>query len=65
MRWIWLLMKCMVSFRPNRGQGYFLNFLGAPVILYCKKCISLGECYVVLIMFSCLFLSFLLITSEV
>ncbi len=28
------LMTCMVSFSLNRGRGYFLNFLCAPMILY-------------------------------
>jgi hypothetical protein len=36
------LMTCMVRSRPKQGPGQFLLFLGAPMILNCKKCISRG-----------------------
>jgi hypothetical protein len=32
-RCVWLLMTCMVSFRPKQRRGPFLNFLGAPMSL--------------------------------
>jgi hypothetical protein len=35
-------MTYMVRFFMPRGRGHFFNFLGASMILYCKKCIS-GE----------------------
>ncbi len=31
-RWIWLLIKCMVSFRPQYRTGPFFEFLGVPMI---------------------------------
>ncbi len=40
----WLLLTCMVSFRPKKRKGPVLNFLGAPTILYHKKGISRGKC---------------------
>ncbi len=40
MNWLWWNVWWVLGL--NRGQGNFLIFLGAPMILYCKKCISLG-----------------------
>ncbi len=30
------VMTCVASLRPKGGRGHFLNFLGAPMILYRK-----------------------------
>jgi hypothetical protein len=35
-------MTCMVSSRPKQGTRPVLNFLGASIILFSKKCISRG-----------------------
>jgi hypothetical protein len=40
-RWIWLLMTCMVTSRPEKiGDGSILEEkknLGASLVLYCKR----------------------------
>jgi hypothetical protein len=36
------LMARMASFGPKKDGAIFLHFLGAPMILYCKKCVSGG-----------------------
>jgi hypothetical protein len=32
----------MTELDLTKGRGWFLNFLGAPMILYCKKFIYCG-----------------------
>jgi hypothetical protein len=44
MRWIWLVMTCMVRLviGLNSGRGCFLNFVVALKIFLTQKCISCG-----------------------
>ncbi len=66
-RWIWLLMTCLVSFRPKQRTWPFYKFVRCSNDFILQKLYfsRLMRVSVGLIMVSCLFLSFLLITSGV
>jgi hypothetical protein len=52
--------------RPTKGRSWFLNFVGDPMILIMKMFIYCGYASLRWLNYvSCLFLSFLLIASEV